>query len=78
MIKTRGDVMRQAGEAKNVGRRAPLREDGTMVEGSPTMPARRLGRELKRLREAAGKTQVEAGKKVRRHSLDHHQQDREC
>jgi transcriptional regulator with XRE-family HTH domain len=46
-----------------VGQRV-LREDGTMVEGSPTMPARRLGRELKRLREAVGKTQVEAGKYV--------------
>lgn len=32
-----------------------------MVDGSPTVPARRLGRELKRLREAAGKTQVEVG-----------------
>lgn len=30
-----------------------------MVDGSPAMPARRLGRELKRLREALGKTQVE-------------------
>ncbi|MGH3815249.1 MAG: helix-turn-helix domain-containing protein [Pseudonocardiaceae bacterium] len=41
-----------------------LREDGTIVDGSPTVPARRLGRELKRLREAAGKTQVEVGKWV--------------
>ncbi|HEX5348372.1 MAG TPA: helix-turn-helix transcriptional regulator, partial [Pseudonocardiaceae bacterium] len=41
-----------------------LREDGTMVDGSPTVPARRLGRELKRLREAAGKTQVEVGEWV--------------
>lgn len=30
-----------------------------MVDGSPTVPARRLGRELKRLREATGKTQAE-------------------
>ncbi|MBV9160510.1 MAG: helix-turn-helix transcriptional regulator [Pseudonocardiales bacterium] len=35
-----------------------------MVDGSPTVPARRLGRELKRLREALGKTQVEVGKYV--------------
>jgi transcriptional regulator with XRE-family HTH domain len=55
--------MRQAREADNVGRRV-LREDGTMVDGSPTVPARRLGRELKRLREAARKTQVEVGEWV--------------
>lgn len=30
-----------------------------MVDGSPTVPARRLGRELKRLREGTGKTQAE-------------------
>ncbi len=30
-----------------------------MVDGSPTVPARRLGRELKRLRDATGKTQAE-------------------
>jgi transcriptional regulator with XRE-family HTH domain len=36
-----------------------LREDGAMVDGSPTAPARRLGRELKRLRDATGKTQAE-------------------
>jgi transcriptional regulator with XRE-family HTH domain len=36
-----------------------LREDGTMVDGSPTVPARRLGRELKRLREGTSKTQAE-------------------
>ncbi len=35
-----------------------------MVDGSPTGPARRLGRELKRLREATGKTQVEVGEWV--------------
>ncbi|MGH3573031.1 MAG: helix-turn-helix domain-containing protein [Pseudonocardiaceae bacterium] len=35
-----------------------------MVDGSPTGPARRLGRELKRLREAMGKTQVEVGEWV--------------
>jgi len=35
-----------------------------MMDGSPTVPARRLGRELKRLREAAGKTQVEVGEWV--------------
>ena len=35
-----------------------------MEDGSPTMPARRLARELKRLREAAGKTQAEVGKYV--------------
>jgi transcriptional regulator with XRE-family HTH domain len=35
-----------------------------MVDGSPTVPARRLGRELKRLREAVGKTQVEVGEWV--------------
>lgn len=35
-----------------------------MVDGSPTVPARRLGKELKRLREAAGKTQVEVGEWV--------------
>lgn len=35
-----------------------------MVDGSPTVPARRLGRELKRLREAAGKTQAEVGEWV--------------
>ncbi|MGB6165105.1 MAG: helix-turn-helix transcriptional regulator [Pseudonocardiaceae bacterium] len=41
-----------------------LREDPTMVDGGPTLPARRLGKELKRLREATGKTQVEVGKWV--------------
>jgi len=35
-----------------------------MVDGSSAMPARRLGRELKRLREAAGKTQVEVAQFV--------------
>ena len=30
-----------------------------MVDGSPTVPARRLGRELKWLREGTGKTQAE-------------------
>ncbi len=35
-----------------------------MVDGSPTVPARRLGQELRRLREALGKTQVEVGKYV--------------
>jgi transcriptional regulator with XRE-family HTH domain len=30
-----------------------------MVDGSPTVPARRLGREFKRLREGTGKTQAE-------------------
>lgn len=35
-----------------------------MVDGSPTVPARRLGRELRRLREAVGKTQVEVGEWV--------------
>jgi transcriptional regulator with XRE-family HTH domain len=35
-----------------------------MTDGSPTVPARRLGRELKRLREAARKTQVEVGEWV--------------
>lgn len=35
-----------------------------MVDGSPAMPARRLGRELKRLREALGKTQVEVAEFV--------------
>jgi len=46
-----------------VGRRV-LREDGTMVDGGPTVPARRLGRELKRLRDVSAKTQVEVGKYV--------------
>lgn len=55
--------MRQARRADNVGRRV-LREDGTMVDGSPTVPARRLGRELRRLREAMGKTQVEVAEWV--------------
>jgi transcriptional regulator with XRE-family HTH domain len=32
---------------------------GTMVDGSPTVPARRWGREFKRLREGTGKTQAE-------------------
>lgn len=50
--------MRQARGPDNEGRRV-LREDGTMVDGSPTVPARRLGRELKRLREGTGKTQAE-------------------
>jgi transcriptional regulator with XRE-family HTH domain len=35
-----------------------------MVDGSPTVPARRLGRELRRLREAMGKTQVEVAEWV--------------
>lgn len=35
-----------------------------MDGGGPMVPARRLGRELKRLREAAGKTQVEVGQYV--------------
>lgn len=35
-----------------------------MVDGSPTVPARRLGRELRRLREALGKTQVEVAEWV--------------
>lgn len=35
-----------------------------MEDGSPTMPARRLARELKRLRETTGKTQVEVGRYV--------------
>ncbi len=35
-----------------------------MQGGGPTDPARRLGRELKRLREALGKTQVEVGEWV--------------
>lgn len=35
-----------------------------MVDGSPTVPARRLGRELRRLREAVGKTQVEVAEWV--------------
>lgn len=35
-----------------------------MTDGSPAVPARRLGKELKRLREAAGKTQVEVGEWV--------------
>lgn len=35
-----------------------------MVDGSPTVPARRLGRELRRLREAMGKTQAEVAEWV--------------
>src|SRR5436305_7488907 len=57
---TGGAPVRQGRRTDNVAQRV-LREDGTMVDGSPTVPARRLGRELKRLREAAGKTQVEVG-----------------
>src|SRR6185312_7736221 len=35
-----------------------------MVDGSPTMPARRLGRELKRLRDATGMTQAEVARRA--------------
>ncbi|MGH3521261.1 MAG: helix-turn-helix transcriptional regulator, partial [Mycobacterium sp.] len=35
-----------------------------MASGGPAVPARRLGRELKRLREALGKTQVEVAQYV--------------
>jgi transcriptional regulator with XRE-family HTH domain len=41
-----------------------VREDGTMASGGPAVPARRLGRELKRLREALGKTQTEVAQYV--------------
>jgi hypothetical protein len=37
----------------------PFREDGTMDGGGPAAPARRLGRVLRQLRDAAGKTQSE-------------------
>ncbi len=47
--------MEQAGRAHNVG--LHLLTEGTMADDSPTMRRRQLGAELRRLREAAGKTQ---------------------
>lgn len=57
--------MRQGHRDDNGGDRRVVREDGTMeAGGGPTVPARRVGKELRRLREAAGMTQAEVAQYV--------------
>ncbi len=52
--------MRQARRAHNAGWHV-LTEGGAVADNSPTLRAKRLGNELKRLRLAVGKTQKEVG-----------------
>lgn len=56
-------MVRQDAGADNGGRYM-FREDGTMDGGGPAAPARRLGRVLRQLRDAAGKTQSEVAQYV--------------